>query len=200
MGILKLQNFLKGKKSQIYTWVLRGDAGHIGKNSLVHPPFHSWDVKTLYIGDNVEIHAGGWIATLTEYARVKFEPEIKIGNGTYIGHCCHIVACDKMTIGKNVTIADNVYITDNLHGFEDISCGVMPQPLKVPGPVTIEDEVWLGERVCVMPNVTIGKHSVIGANSVVTKDIPPYSIAVGIPATVIKRYNKENSEWEKVSQ
>ena len=196
MGILKLQNFVKDKKSRIYTWLLRGDAGHIGKNSLVHPPFHSWDIKTVYIGDNVEIHAGGWIAVITEYAKDKFDSEIKIGDGTYIGHRCHIVACDHMTIGKNVTIADNVFISDHLHGFEDMSCGVMPQPLNAPGPVVIEDEVWLGERVCVMPNVTIGKHSVIGANSVVTKDIPPYSVAVGIPAKVIKQYNHESKKWE----
>jgi lipopolysaccharide O-acetyltransferase len=72
----------------------------------------------------------------------------------------------------------------------------MPQPLKVPGPVVIEDEVWLGERVCVMPNVTIGKHSVIGANSVVTKDIPPYCIAVGVPARIIKQYNHNKKQWE----
>ena len=196
MGILRLQNFIKNKKSRIYTWLLRGDAGHIGKKSLIHPPFHSWDVKTLYIGNNVEIHAGGWIAVIREYIRERFDPEIRIGDGTYIGHRCHIVACDKMLIGKNVTMADNVYITDNVHGFEDISSGVMQQPLKVPGPVVIEDEVWLGERVCVMPNVVVGKHSVIGANSVVTKDIPPYSIAVGIPAKVIKRYNQETGEWE----
>jgi acetyltransferase-like isoleucine patch superfamily enzyme len=196
MAILKLQNFLKHKKARLYTWLLRGDAGSIGKNSLVHPPFHSGGIKTLYIDEKVSIHAGGWIETIPQYASSKFEPELKIGAGTYIGHRCHIIVCDKMTIGRDVTIADNVYITDNLHGFEDISCGVMPQPLKVPGPVTIEDEVWIGERVCIMPNVTIGKHSVIGANSVVTKDIPPYSIAVGSPARVIKQYNHDSKQWE----
>ena len=196
MGILKLQNFFKEKKAQVYTWLLRGDAAHIGKNSVVHPPFHSGNIKNLYIGDNVGINAGGWIQTIAEYRSSKLNPELKIGDGTYIGHRCHIIACDKMTIGKNVTIADNVYITDNRHGFEDISCGVMTQPLKVPGPVVIEDEVWIGERVCIMPNVTIGKHSVIGANSVVTKDIPSYSIAVGSPAHVIKQYNHDTKQWE----
>jgi acetyltransferase-like isoleucine patch superfamily enzyme len=89
-------------------------------------------------------------------------------------------------------MADGIYITDNLHGYEDVSRPVMPQPLKNPGPVTIEDEVWLGENVCVLPNVTIGKHSVVGSNSVVTKDIPPYSVAVGTPARVIKTYSPES--------
>lgn len=172
MSILKLQNFLKQKKAKLYTYLLRGDAAHIRKNSVIYPPFHSGGIKALYIGDNISIHDGGWIETIPQYGSNKFDSELRIGDGTYIGHRCHIIVCDKMTIGKDVTIADNVYITDNLHGFEDISCGVMPQPLKVPGSVVIEDEVWIGERVCIMPNVTIGKHSVIGANSVVTKDIP----------------------------
>ena len=73
----------------------------------------------------------------------------------------------------------------------------MEQSLVVPGPVVIEDEVWLGERVCVMPNVTIGKHSVVGANSVVTKSIPPYSVAVDSPAKVIKQYNHDTKQWER---
>jgi acetyltransferase-like isoleucine patch superfamily enzyme len=153
-------------------------------------------LKNLYIGDNVEIHAGGWIDIVAAYRGVNFDSALTIGDNTYIGHRCHIIVCDRMSIGKAVTIADNVYITDNLHGFEDISCGVLQQPLKVPGRVTIEDEAWIGERVCIMPNVTIGKHAVIGANSVVTKDIPPYSIAVGSPARVIKQYNPDTKSWE----
>lgn len=195
MGILKLQNFLKGKRARIYTWLLRGDAAYIGKGSIIYPPFHSGNIKTLYIGYNVKVQAGGWITTIPQYGQDKFNPELKIGDGTYIGNRCHIIVCDKMVIGQNVTIADNVYITDNMHGFEDISCGVMFQSLKLPGPVVIEDDVWLGERVCVMPNVTIGKHSVIGANSVVTKDIPPYSIAVGSPARVIKKYDHAAKQY-----
>jgi acetyltransferase-like isoleucine patch superfamily enzyme len=198
MGILKLQNFLKLKRAKIFTWLLRGDAAYIGKNSVVFPPFNSINIKTLYIGNGVYIGSGAWIETVKKYADHEFNSELRIGDSTCIGHRCHVIACGKMIIGKNITIADNVYISDNIHGFDDMSCGVMPQPLKVPGPVVIEDEVWLGERVCVMPNVTIGKHSVIGANSVVTKDIPPYSIAVGSPARVIKQYNHDKKQWEKV--
>ena len=64
--------------------------------------------------------------------------------------------------------------------------------------VVIEDGVWLGQRVCVLSGVTIGAHSIIGANSVVTKNIPPYCIAVGAPARVIKCWNFEAAEWERV--
>ncbi|MBL4677498.1 MAG: hypothetical protein JKY70_15040 [Mucilaginibacter sp.] len=63
-------------------------------------------------------------------------------------------------------------------------------------PVIIEDNVWIGETVSVLPGVTIGKGSIIGASAVVTKNIPPYSIAVGNPAKVIKTYNFESNSWE----
>ncbi|MEN8255242.1 MAG: acyltransferase, partial [Verrucomicrobiota bacterium] len=179
MGILKLQNRLLAQKARLYTWFLRGDAAHIGKGSLVYPPFHSRNIKGVQMGDGACVFDGGWIDLIAEHAGDTFGPELTIGDNTYIGRRCHIIVCDKMKIGQDVVIADNVYITDNLHGFDDVSRGVMSQPLKVPGPVVIEDEAWIGEGVCIMPNVTIGKHSVIGANSVVTKDIPPYSIAVG---------------------
>jgi len=198
MDILKLQNFWSKRKARLYTWLLRKNVGSIGRDSLIYPPFHSWNIKTLHIGKNVRIYPGGWIETINEYLQDKFHPELRIGDDTYIGNRCHIIACNKMEIGRNVTMADNVYITDNLHGFEDLNCGIMVQPLRIPGPVVIEDEVWLGERVCVMPNVRIGKHSVIGANSVVTKDIPPYSIAVGSPARVIKQYNPGTKKWERL--
>lgn len=77
-----------------------------------------------------------------------------------------------LKIGKHVLIADKVYISDNMHAFEDVTKPVAAQPLLYK-PVEIEDEVWLGENVCVLPGVKIGRHSVIGSNSVVTKDIPP---------------------------
>ena len=65
-------------------------------------------------------------------------------------------------------------------------------------PVHIGDKVWVGESVCILPGVTIGECSIIGAGSVVTKSIPPYSIAVGTPAKVIKRYNFDTRSWIKV--
>ena len=198
MGFLKLQNSFKHRKAKFYTWLLKSDAGGIGKNTIIQPPFHSNNISKLYLEDDIFIAAGGWIETIPAYGEQKFEPKLTIGSGTYIGHRCHIITCDKMHIGKEVTIADNVYITDNLHGFDDITRGVMPQPLTLPGPVTIEDQVWIGESVCIMPNLTVGKHSIIGANSVVTKDIPPYSIAVGSPAKIIKQYNHNSGKWEPV--
>lgn len=90
-----------------------------------------------------------------------------------------------------------VYISDNLHSFEDIGTPIHKQPIKQIGTVRIGEGSWLGENVCVI-GANIGKHCTIGANSVVTHDIPDYSVAVGAPAKVIKRYDFETQQWEKV--
>lgn len=188
---------MKQIKSSVFSMLIKSDFGSFGKGSIIRPPFTSYDPGDTYIGTNCLIAEGCWIQGFSQCGNKKFNPLLSIGNGTYIGRNGHIMACLEMNIGCDVVIADGVYITDNLHGFEDIQTPIMKQELKTPGPVTIEDQVWLGERVCVLPNVTIGRHSIIGSGSVVTKSIPPYSVAVGIPAVVIRRYNEKNKKWER---
>ncbi len=198
MHLLKIKNWLKYYKGRFNTFLLRGDFGAIGTCSVVHSPFHSNCARNIYLGNKCTVIGGGWIDTIEAYGDAKYQPRIEIGDGTYIGHRCHIIACRKMQIGKNVVIADNVYITDNQHGYEDVNKTVFGTPLTSAGPVIIEDEAWIGEKVSVMPNVTIGKHAVIGSNSVVTKNIPPYCVAVGAPAKVVKKYNPDTDKWERV--
>jgi acetyltransferase-like isoleucine patch superfamily enzyme len=198
MKMLNVQLFFKMRFAAIYTAFIKSSFGSFGKNSLIRPPFLCFDAGDIHIGDNCTIAENGWIQGIREYAGKKFSPRLEIGNGTYIGRNSHIIACLEMKIGRNVVFADGVYVTDNLHGFKNINMPIMEQELETPGPVIIEDEVWLGEHVCVMPGVTIGKHSVIGSNAVVTKTIPPYSVAVGGPARIIKTMNPASGKWEKV--
>jgi len=87
-------------------------------------------------------------------------------------------------------------LSDNLHGYEDISIPPRDQPIIQKRDVTIGDDTWLGERVAVI-GAHIGKHCVIGANSVVTHDIPNYCVAVGAPAKIIKRYDFDTNRWRK---
>lgn len=195
---LKFYNWSKHHRSKIFTFCLRKEFGALGRKSLVHSPFYSKDLSNIFIGENCQIHAESWIDCVEKYENIDYNPRIEIGDGSYIGHRTHIIACGQMKIGKNVLFADGIYISDNLHGFEDLTKPIISQPLKTPGPVVIEDEVWLGEGVCVLPNVTIGKHAVIGSNSVVTKDIPAYCVAVGSPAKVIRRFDFEISRWVPV--
>ena len=115
----------------------------------------------------------------------------------------HITAMQSVKIGNNVLLASKIYISDCSHGTysgneNDSHPDSIPheRPLSSK-PVAIEDNVWLGEFVSVLPGVTIGKGSIVGANSVVSKNLPPYVIAVGTPAKPIKKFNFETNKWEK---
>jgi len=120
-----------------------------------------------------------------------------IEDGCVIGHFNHIYATKSIILHKNVLTADKVYISDNLHNYEDINTPILSQPIKQNGIVEIGEGSWLGENVCVI-GASIGKHCVIGSNSVVTHDIPNYCVAVGVPAKVIKKYDFEKKEWIKI--
>jgi acetyltransferase-like isoleucine patch superfamily enzyme len=91
----------------------------------------------------------------------------------------------RITIGNGVRIAPYVFIIAANHRFDDLERPIYQQGLAY-APVTIEDDVWIGARVTVTAGITIGHGSVIGAGAVVTRDIPPYSIAVGVPAKVVR--------------
>ncbi|ATA77281.1 LbetaH domain-containing protein [Capnocytophaga canimorsus] len=128
---------------------------------------------------------------------------IEIGDNVEINDSVHIGAVEKVIIEDNVLIASKVYMSDHNHGSykgeEQDSPLTTPNSRKIyTTPIHIKKNVWIGEMVCILQGVTIGEGSIIGAMSVVTKDIPPYSIAVGSPARVIKQFNFETKKWEQV--
>lgn len=127
-------------------------------------------------------------------------PILVFGKNVEINDYVHIAAGEKITIGDHVLIASKVFISDLNHG--NYKGENADSPLSTPNsrklstrPVTIKDNVWIGEGVCIMPGVTIGFGSIIGASSVVTKDIPDYAIAVGSPAKVVKVYDFTTEQW-----
>lgn len=118
-----------------------------------------------------------------------YTPSIIIGENVCFNFRCHIGAIDKIVIGNNVLIGSQVLITDHSHGSsseDDLGIPPAERCLSSKGPVIIEDNVWIGEGVCVLPNVKVGRNSIIGANSVVSHDVPPFSVVAGNPAKVIK--------------
>jgi acetyltransferase-like isoleucine patch superfamily enzyme len=127
-----------------------------------------------------------------------YVPELIIGRGSVLGNYNHIAAVRKVVIGENVLTADRVYISDNTHIYEDINVPIMLQPIKFKSEVHIGDGSWIGENACII-GAKIGKNCVIGANAVVTADVPDYSVAVGIPARVIKMYDQKNKIWVKTA-
>ena len=123
-------------------------------------------------------------------------PVVSIGDRCLIGKGSGIVGHFSITIGNDVWTGHHVYITDQNHGYEDVTMPISQQS-QTERAVSIGNGSWLGHGSIVLPGVTIGEHVVIGANSVVTKDIPSYSVAVGVPARVIRQHI-EGEGWRDV--
>jgi lipopolysaccharide O-acetyltransferase len=101
-------------------------------------------------------------------------------------------------IGNSVLIASNVLISSENHGMNPESdIPYMDQDL-IARDVVIKDGAWIGQNVCILPGVTIGEKSIIGAGSIVTKSIPDYCIAAGNPAKVIKKYDFSSHKWVSI--
>jgi acetyltransferase-like isoleucine patch superfamily enzyme len=122
--------------------------------------------------------------------------DVLIGDRVRIGMSNVLIG--PVTIGNDVLLAQNIVLSGLNHGYENINIVPHKQPVSKKK-ITLEDEVWIGANSVVVAGVTIGKHSVIAAGSVVTKDIPPFCVAVGNPAKVIKQYNPQTNQWEKLS-
>lgn len=162
----------------------------------------------------IDIRGKKWISVKRGFTtgvgcRIEAVPSNKVqtlffGDNFQMNDYVHITAMENVTIGDNVLIASKVYISDCSHG-NYTGNEMDSRPESIPKdrplfskPVIIEDNVWLGEFVSVLPGVTIGKGSIIGANSVVSRSIPPNVIAVGSPAKPIKIYNFETERWERI--
>lgn len=155
---------------------------NIGKNFSVVSPDRISIGDNFYAEDNFKIQA--W----TTYQNQTFNPFIDIGTNVSIMENCHISCCNRIKIGDGCLLGANVFITDNFHGDnsrEQLELPPINRSLDVRGEVKIGKNVWIGRNVCIMPGVTIGDGAIIGANAVVTKDIPEYSIAVGVPARIV---------------
>ena len=186
--ITRIYNFIL---IRIYTFWLRPSFSHLGKKS--HIGWRAMKLKGLKyisIGDGTFITPGVQLTAWDIHNNNRYTPSIVIGNRCEIRENSHITAINSITIGDNLLTGTNVLITDNSHGQstrEHMSIPYYERPMYSKGPVVIGNNVWLGNNVCVMPGVTIGDGAIIGANSVVTHDIPAYSVAAGIPAKVIKQ-------------
>jgi lipopolysaccharide O-acetyltransferase len=148
--------------------------------------------------------------TTGRYCRLDAFPEqvtsgviLQIGRNVQINDSVHITAIESVKIHDHVLIASKVFISDHNHGYygqgypNSTPESIPAERALFSGPVVIEECVWIGEGVAILPGVTIGSGSIIGANSVVCHSIPSHCIAVGVPARVIKRFNYESHTWEK---
>jgi acetyltransferase-like isoleucine patch superfamily enzyme len=133
----------------------------------------------LEVGANTMFEPNVWI-TVGDKAKVR------IGEGTFLNIAVMVAALELVEIGSHCMLANGCFVTDANHRFDDPDRPVPWQGFDTKGPTRIGDNVWLGANVVVTSGVTIGERCVIGANSVVTQDIPPYSVAAGVPAKVLR--------------
>ncbi|MBN1253919.1 MAG: acyltransferase [Deltaproteobacteria bacterium] len=177
------------------------------KNKLVFREYG----KNVYIAPNVIIKRPQLVSignhvTVQRNASFYIHPSnknstsciLRLGNYVHIGLNNVISAVNSIIIEDYVLIAPNVTIVDSSHKYEDIEIPIIFQAYTRGGTVHIERECWIGTNVIILPNVTIGRHSIIGANSVVKQSIPPFSIAAGAPARVIRKYDVDKKKWVRV--
>lgn len=171
--------------------------GSLGKNSFIMPPHRIVNPKGLFIGNNVRIGCYSFFVLCERYNDKQYQPKLSIGNNVSIGHDFFIGCTTNITIEDNVLISSRVFIADTIHGYEDISQPVIKQDLTKCSETKIGENSFVGVNACILPGVKIGKNAVIAANAVVTKDIPPFSVAAGNPAKIIKEYSYQTGAWEK---
>lgn len=168
-----------------------------GKRSRIESPNWIRGAASISIGERVSL----WrYARLTAVNAQPGREMISIGDGTVIHPQVHIAAVKSVKIGHEVLFAANCYITDHDHDWLHPDDPPITNGRVIAAPTSIGDHTWLGEGVAVLKGVTIGDHCVIGANSVVTQDIPPYTIAVGAPARVIRQWDHVLETWVPVDQ
>ena len=180
-----LSEKLRGCRDILYTMWVRNFIGHIGKHTLISYPCELQDgSKKIVIGEDTIIYS--WERYIDQY----FSPSLKIGNNCRIGEYTHITAINNIEIGDGLLTGRFVIITDHSHGDTseyDVDIPPAIRKLKSKGNVVIGNNVWLGDKVSVLSGVNIGDNVIVGANSVVTKNVPSNCVVAGIPAKIIKQ-------------
>ncbi len=188
-----LSRLLDRIAKNVYTGYRATGFKKFGKSSLIRPCFNALrGEKYISVGEGCYIGKLVQMTATDSFGDQSFTPKIEIGNNCSIGDFSHVTAINEIRLGNNVRMGKNILITDNSHGSSDLSMLDIPpnfRPLVSKGPVIIDDNVWIGAKSCIMPGVHIGKGAIIGAGSVVTKDIPAAAIAAGTPARVIRIIN-----------
>jgi len=180
-------------------WLLRTyPFASVGSDFLAH---YSCDVRRaiatrIQIGNSVWLDRDVWlnIPVVPDTS----EPVILLDDGCAIGRRCVISAKNRIHIERNAIFAPSVLVMDHNHAFEDVTVPITQQGITQGGTIRIEEGCWIGFGAAIICNrgeLVIGKNSVIGANSVVTRSIPPYSVVTGNPARIVKQFDPAQGKW-----
>lgn len=152
------------------------------------------------IGKGCDIAQNVVFAPLKEHHGVKYPSRIIIGDNVHFGAFDRIASLDSVIIEDDVLFAAFVHVTDHSHQYLDVNHPITDQGVFSKGPVHIKKGAWLAFGCHILSGVTVGKNSVVAANSVVTKNVPDYTVVAGNPARIISQYNFETGKWDRYEQ
>jgi acetyltransferase-like isoleucine patch superfamily enzyme len=182
-------------KSKLFTMAISSCFKEIGDKVSIIPPFRFHNLQYVKIGDDVIIHQFVFFNVVD--GNDCDQPKIDIRNHISIGMNSFISCAHKIILEDWVLIGRNVYISDHGHEYQDVTKPIKNQSLRKIIEVVIGAETWIGNNAIILPGAIIGKHCVIGANSIVNSAIPDFSVAAGSPAKIIKRYDSASNKWIK---
>lgn len=185
---------LKKMKNEIYTIWISKFLGKVGEHTSIHRPCRLWGggSKNVSIGVGTTIQANCILGCWLNYAGEKYAPSITIGDNCNIGEHTHISSINKITIGNGLLTGQHVYIGDNSHGglsWDESQIPPIKRKLMSKGEIVIGNNVWIGDKATILAGVKIGDNVIVGANCVVTHDIPSNCAVAGVPAKIIKKLN-----------
>lgn len=187
--------FWAALKRRIYSAIVTLFLAETGKGIRITPPFRFSNLNRVRFAKGVSLNANCWIAAFGDDHDQTIK--VSIGANSGIGMGATILAARSVILEDHVLIARNVSIFDHVQTRQNRSVRLRSEAICDAAPVYIGQHTWLGQNVVVMPGVTIGRHCVVGANSVVMNSVPDYSVAVGSPARVVKRFDEATSSWKK---
>jgi len=183
-GFLSGYRGVERLRSKAFSIAASGAFAGFGAGSALQPPVRLDGERRIAIGAGVWVGADSWL-------HVEGDDDgpvaLRIGDGTSIAGHCVLSAVREVTVGARVLIARGVYVADHSHAFSSFDVAIRDQGIDRIAAVDIGDGAWLAENVVVLPGVRIGRGAVVGANSVVTQDVPPGAVAAGAPARIVRR-------------
>lgn len=176
-------------KCKCFSLLVSGAFAGFGKRTVLAYPIRLGGEDRIHIGDGVFLGSGCWLQALPDGDN--HSVAISIGSGSSVAGACVISAVRNVRLQQDVLLARNVYISDHMHRYSQTDLPIIAQGLDKIESVLIKRGAWIGQNAVVCPGVTIGCGAVIGANSVVNRDIPDFCVAAGSPARVVKKIEPE---------
>jgi acetyltransferase-like isoleucine patch superfamily enzyme len=197
-SVLAFCHKLNVRVAMIYTWLLRSSLKSCGVNTTIYCPVRLQQPGLISLGANVLLYPRVWINVVSEWAGVKYDGAIQIGDRVSISYDVQISAAQSIIIEDDVTIASGAVIVDHFHDYRHVGTPIFTAPLSKPSPVRIGKRSFLGVHCFIGPGVQIGEQAMVAANAVVMKDVPAYAIAAGNPARMYRYHLPESGRRAKV--